>query len=534
MLLPSIHTNHKQNMPRKKTLPSEIIKNCPTCKQDFSISYYLRNKRTFCSKKCMVNNPSIIDRQNINRSKTNFEKYGGHPMTTERTKEVFKKSMLKKYGVEWPSKNSEWEKKVKQTKQERYGNEKYNNIEKIKKTCIEKYGADSYLKSDYFQFHKKEICLKKYGVDHPSKRTQFKIHHYKNTIDKLMTHPRFSNFKPLFEFSEYVGVNNQQYKFECIRCGDIKYHSIDNGKSPICPTCDKINSSYFQKEIFDFINGLFDGKENIENNNRKILYPKEIDIVIPSKNIGIECDGLVWHSELIGKKNKIYHLNKTKAAIGRGIRLIHIFENEWNTKKDIVKSILSTLLKKNTIKIHARKCHVKEIDGSSCAKFIDDNHIQGRDVCNVKLGLFYNEELVSVMTFSKPKFDKSVEWELSRFCNKINTIIHGGASKLFTHFIKNYNPKSIISYSDKRYFDGMLYLNLGFSFSKTTPPSYYYIIDNYQTLQNRISWQKHKLKNKLPKFDPSLSEWENMKNNGFDRIWDCGCIKWRWESKSVI
>jgi hypothetical protein len=135
------------------------------------------------------------------------------------------------------------------------------------------------------------------------------------------------------------------------------------------------------------------------------------------------------------------------------------------------------------------------------------------------------------MTFVKSRFDKNVEWEMSRFCNKINTHVNGGASKLFSFFIKKYNPKSIVSYSDRRYFEGKLYLNLGFNFVKNTPPNYYYIIDNYQTLQNRIGWQKHLLKKKLPLFDINLTEWENMKNNGFDRIWDCGHIKWLWKPK---
>ena len=132
------------------------------------------------------------------------------------------------------------------------------------------------------------------------------------------------------------------------------------------------------------------------------------------------------------------------------------------------------------------------------------------------------------MTFLKSRFDKKIQHEMGRFCNKLGYKIHGGASKLFSYFLKNYNPTSIVSYSDRRYFDGQLYIALGFNFMGNTSPNGYYIIDNYQTIQNRICWQKHKLEKKLTTFDPNLSAWENMKNNGYDRIWDCGCGKWVW------
>jgi hypothetical protein len=137
------------------------------------------------------------------------------------------------------------------------------------------------------------------------------------------------------------------------------------------------------------------------------------------------------------------------------------------------------------------------------------------------------------MTFRKTsRFDNTTEWEMVRFCNKLNVVIPGGASKLFSYFIKNYNPTSIVSYSDRRYFDGNIYSTLGFNFINNTPPGYHYISKDYKQLINRMQFQKHKQKNKLETFDPSLSEWDNMKINGFDRIWDCGHGKWIW-TKSI-
>jgi hypothetical protein len=261
-------------------------------------------------------------------------------------------------------------------------------------------------------------------------------------------------------------------------------------------------------------------------NDKTVLSPQELDIYIPSLNFAIECNGIYWHSEVTGGKNKVYHINKTKRCVVKNIRLIHIFENEWNTKKDIVKSILSNILKKSPIKIAARKCEVKIITDKSDSPFLENNHIQGDVNSSVKIGLYHNNDLVSVMTFVKSRFDKKCEYEMARYCNKLNTTIVGGASKLFNHFIKNYDPKSIVSYNDRRYFSGEVYLNLGFTFIYNSTPNYWYVIDEYKTLKNRVCFQKHKLSKILTGFNPVLTEWENMKSNGYDRIWDCGNGKW--------
>jgi hypothetical protein len=143
--------------------------------------------------------------------------------------------------------------------------------------------------------------------------------------------------------------------------------------------------------------------------------------------------------------------------------------------------------------------------------------------------MYFNKELMSVMTFVKSRFDTAVEWEMSRFCSKLGHTVIGGSSRLFSHFVKKHNPNSIVTYGDRRYFSGEVYLKLGFNFVSTTPPGYYYTVDGYSTLSGRQGWQKHKLANKLLSFDPALSEWENMKMNGFDRIWDCGHSKWVWK-----
>lgn len=518
-------------MARPKLTPVSVEKTCPTCNKMFTVEYRLRNRRTYCSKSCANHDPAVISKMIASQNKTYSEKYGKHPMQTDGTKENFKQAMRKKYGVEWFSKSKDWKLKVNETNMERHGSEWFTNPEQTKKTCMERYGVTNYRQTEEYEKKYKMTCLEKYGVDHASKHEKFRTTHYETMFDRFLNHPRFSNFSPLFSFDEYEGVFSKKYPFKCKRCGVQGEYSIEDGKFPICPDCDKLNSSFFQKEVYDYIKLLVGDGTSIILNDRTILHPKEIDIVIPSHKLAIECDGLVWHSEIIGGKNKIYHLLKTRNAIIRGYNLIHIFDCEWENKKDIVKSVLSILLEKCSNKIYARNCHVEEILPSKSTEFLDANHLQGADHSSVKLGLIYNDKLVSMMTFVKSRFDLNAQWEMSRYCNERNIVIPGGASKLFSHFLKTHNPVSIVSYNDRRYFNGMLYLKMGFRFVHNSPPNYHYIIDNYLNIQSRIAWQKHKLEGKLDKFDPNLSEWENMKNNGFDRIWDCGHGKWIWNGK---
>jgi very-short-patch-repair endonuclease len=516
-------------MARTKTLPDTIDKICPMCNKTFPVSYYLRNKRTYCNKKCANADPEVKKKIITSQTETFMKKYGMHPMKTEQTKENLKEAVKKKYGVDWISKSEGWYDKVKQTKLQIYGDENYLNSKQREKTCVERYGVTNYTMTDEYKERYKTTCLLKYGFPHASMGKRFKLEHNKNTFEKFILHPSFINFEPQFTIDQFKGVASQDYIFKCKRCGTVKSYSIDDGKYPLCPSCDKNNCSTFQNEIYEYIKSTIGVTTDIKLNERTTLYPKELDIVIPSMNIAFECDGVLWHSEIFGHKNKTYHLNKTSGCISKGYRLIHIWDNEWRTKREIVKSIIASLLHQPSKIIFGRKCNVQVLSSRACVDFLNENHLQGTDHSSIKLGLFdESNNLIAVMTFLKSRFDKKIQYEMGRFCNKLGHQIHGGASKLFSHFLKNYNPTSIVSYSDRRYFDGQVYINLGFNFMGNTSPNGYYIIDNYQTTQNRICWQKHKLQKKLLMFDPNLSEWENMKNNGYDRIWDCGNGKWIW------
>ena len=288
-----------------------------------------------------------------------------------------------------------------------------------------------------------------------------------------------------------------------------------------CPKC-SLTYNKSEEEIKDFIKSL---NINIVENDRTILNGKELDIYIPENKLAIEYNGLYWHSNQFIDKN--YHLNKTNKCVEENIQLIHIFEDEWVYKKDIVKSRLRNLLNLTENKIYTRKCEIREVSSKESGLFLENNHIQGKVGSKVKLGLYYNDELVSLMTFGglrKNLGGKKSEnhYELIRFCNKLNTNVIGGASKLLKHFIKTYNPKEIISYADRRWSNGNLYDRLGFELSHISKPNYFYINDDRR--ENRFKYRKDVLIKEG--FNPNKSEREIMEERGFKRIYDCGTISY--------
>lgn len=274
-----------------------------------------------------------------------------------------------------------------------------------------------------------------------------------------------------------------------------------------------INYSYRQssceKELVEFLTGI---NIKTKTNVRNIIYPKEIDIFLPDFNVAIEINGLYWHHDV--KKHRSHLLEKQNLCKEKNIRLLHFWDIEIDRKPEIVKSIISSSLGFFEKTIYARKCEIRNLDNKSYKEFLDENHIQGFRGSSIKYGLFYNDELVSVMGWNKIK----TGYELTRFANKTNHKIIGGASKLFSK-----RPQGeIISFCDKRLFQGQVYEKLGFEYSHDSTPNYFYFSSKEYKLQSRVKFQKHKLKNILNEFDETKSEYENMISSGFLRIFDCG------------
>ena len=268
---------------------------------------------------------------------------------------------------------------------------------------------------------------------------------------------------------------------------------------------------------------------NHEKNNRSILNGKEIDILIPNKKIGIEMNGNIHHTEFFGGKNRNYHLSKIINSNKKGYKLLHIFSDEWENKKNIIKSkILHILNSSKSIKIGARKCKIKEISLKEKNEFLEKYHLQGSDTSSIKLGAFYKDVLVGVMTFKK----QSNYYELTRFASNYDYIIIGLGSKILSFFIKSYKPSKIISFADRRWttdMDNNLYTKMGFKLSNILKPDYRYI-----NLKHRLDIRHHKfgfrkkgLLRKYPNLlNENMTETEMIKILGYDRIWDCGLFKY--------
>jgi transposase len=274
-------------------------------------------------------------------------------------------------------------------------------------------------------------------------------------------------------------------------------------------------SSVGQLQVEEFVKSL--GFTTVSN-NRKIIYPLEIDIVVPEKNLAIEYCGVYFHSETWGNKNKTYHKRKYDLCAANGYKLITIFESEWNTKRDIVKSIIRTKLGMNQKKIPARKTIFKELEYKDVRSFETENHLQGTRPAGKYFGLFYENVLVMSLSIGKSRFNKQHQNEIIRMTSKQGVSVIGGISKL----MKNSQIKECVTYADKRYGDGLGYLKSGFTKLSDSAPNYFYFHKkDHNTLHSRNKFQKHK----IPNVDLNLTEYENMQNQNYDRIWDCGnCV----------
>jgi hypothetical protein len=242
--------------------------------------------------------------------------------------------------------------------------------------------------------------------------------------------------------------------------------------------------------------------------------------------LGFEFNGVFWHSNKF--KNKDYHLNKYKKSIDNEIKLCTIWEDDWTLKREICESFILNKISKSG-RLMARKTNIKEIDYNTSREFLDKNHLQGDCKSSKRIGLYYGDELVTLMTFSKlrlPFNGKNVDgkdnWELTRFCNKLNTSVVGGASKLLKYFIKNYKPVEIQTYSDNLISDGDLYEKLGFEYKWTSNPGYWYVVNNIRS--HRFNWRKSKLVKEG--YDSSKTGEEIMAELGYWRIYNAGNKKW--------
>lgn len=439
---------------------------------------------------------------NNRRKETNLKKYGVENIgQSEHARNNHKKTYQNKETVELINK------KIKNTKLKNHNNPNYSNQTKREQTNLEKYGFENPMKNPLIA--QKSSETKKENWD----PTNLYQKNYEKFLQLLVNEYSVTT---TLKKEEYTGVASRPLiTFLCTNCSHQFEKRFDYASPPICKVCYPNTSKYQSNEeleIFDFVKSIYNGI--IIQNNRSIINPYELDIVLPEKRIAVEYCGLYWHSELSGNKNWHYHKTKYDFCKKKGYRLITVFSDEWINKKEICKSKITSILTDNIRKIGARKTTIAVIDYKKSKEFHNQHHIQGSPKkLGINVGLLFQNELVALGSFVK----NNENYELVRFSSKYRII--GGAGKIIKYFEKTYFPSAIISFSDNRWSQGDMYEKLGFQESGMVPPMQSYV-ENYQH-------RHHKLKfSKKYNFDTNKTEWQNMQDQGYDRIWDCGKIKW--------
>jgi hypothetical protein len=538
-----------------------------------------------CSKSCSAaysKEHDLYKERNKKSIQTNLERYGvANYAQSKECSQKTKQTNLEKYGVEYYSQTDDYKQKLKQTNIEKYGAESYFQSEnfidkskktkldrfgvehhmhsddiknKIKKTNIEKYGVEFYFQTDEFKENLQHSLLEKFGVKHYCQSDEFKekAKRTNNELYGVENYAKSEHFNDKMKRSnidkygvenytkrhyniDYLHILNDRNLFEdilnnvgiyrlaeIINCDPSTIYKYVSSYDLFLPPR---TSSHQEEKVCDFL-----AQHNIHfiTNTRKILPSgKELDFYFPDHNLAIEVNGLYYHSEISGGKDKSYHYAKWKECDDVGITLLSIQEDEFSENPQFwLNKILYMTGNMKPTKIHARKCEIRELD--NVTDFLNEHHLQGSCASTYKFGLFYNGEMVSVMTFSNTRNNDIGVVELSRFCNHSGYLVSGGASKLLSYFVKNYGNdyKAIVSFSDNNYSNGNVYKSLGFSLIENLKSDYQYIIKRKR--YHKSGFRKSSIFKKfdIPNDMKNKSEWELMQYLGYDRIWDTGKKKW--------
>jgi hypothetical protein len=399
---------------------------------------------------------------------------------------------------------------------------------KVKNINIQKYGVETYTQTQEYKDKIKKIRTDDWEKKRTDKINETKLESYK--------HKYFSEYEYLGYREAGGKYKTKEHHLKC-QCGFdfwIQNQLIllrSKAKEKLCTKCNPLNNyTRPQNDFGDFLKSIVPDKTILTNCRKVFNGELELDLFIEELNIAFEFNGLFWHSEVNLDNN--YHLRKTEMCQEKGIRLVHIWEDDWRDKREIVKSMVSNILSKTKTTIYARKCEIKQLNYKETLDFLNENHLQGHTNSTINYGLIYDSEIVSVMTFSPQRISvggkkEENSYELVRFCNKLNTNVVGAASKLFSHFVKTINPVKIKSFADKSWSNGNMYSVLGFRKMQDSSPSYHYIVSN--TRVNRFNFRKSVLVSQG--FDINKTEHEIMLERKIYRLYDCGCLVFEWSQK---
>jgi hypothetical protein len=513
---------------------------CVVCNNFTKFISFNKGYNKYCSRKCIMSDKELVSKRNKKSIETNLFKYGvDNPMKVDDIKQKVKNTNLKKWGFEYYTQTNHYKERIVNINREKWGVDWYQQSVDFKEKSInkhfEKRGVGHHMKSKKFIDGVMKNNLDKWGVDNFTKtdeykRLMFKYYDSDEFTKNINTQKEKRREKELNYYEQYnidytlVGIKGDILKLRCKDClNDFElskqlYYLRNKNKQVCCTICNKTDGksmSYREKDLFNFIKSIYDG-EVLENYKNKY----EIDIYLPDLKIGFEFNGLYWHSEIFKEKN--YHKNKTLYFKEMGIRIIHIWEDDWVYKNDIIESMIRYNIGKVSIKIGARNCNIRLVNIDTSKKFLNDNHLQGYVNSSIRIGLFYKEELVSLITLGKSR-NKNNETEILRFCNKMDTTVMGGFTRLLNYFLKNYYFEKLVTYADISNSNGDLYLKNGLEYEKTTEVGYYWCKNGIK--YNRFKFRKDKLIKEG--HDKSLTESKIMHERGYYRLYNCGNYKFK-------
>lgn len=450
------------------------ITSAPTCSVCQSpVRFHQNRYADTCSLKCRASSAAVRQKT----KQTNLEKYGvAAPANNVVLREKSRESLMALYGVESPLQSAEIQQRRKQTLIDKFGTSNTNHIESIQRKRM-------------------ETCYAKYG-DHSSRR------HWTDSQRQLtqdvgwLQHQHVVLKKPIVQIAKELGISDKIlgdyfHKHQI----QILTHNVSSG----------------EREILDFITSL---GVATSGNDRTILSRHELDIYVPEHNLAIEYCGLYWHSDEF--KDRLYHYNKLRECASMGIRLLTIFEDEWVEKPELVKDKIQHILGMSSKElIYARKTTVCELSTIEKDKFFNRCHIQGTGPGSVTYGLSHGDQIVAAMSFIQQKNGVFI---LNRFATVCR--VPGAFEKLLSHFKNNHPWKQLVSFADMRWSTGQLYERTGWTLDKELPVDYYWCKGGKR--YHKFGFRHKHLINKLPQYDPALSETDNCKNNGYTRIYNCG------------
>jgi len=464
---------------------------CKVCNNHVKFSRQRKEFSDYCSNKCIGKDPDVIERKN----QTSIDNNG--------------------YVANFSSKQHKG--KTKLTCLEKHGDENYNNPDKNKETCLEKYGKESFTQTDQYNKQVKETCLERYDNEHWMKtdeyREMFSVDNwrYSGWREKKdeITQDYIENKMSISEVGEKYCISKSHiYKI-------IRYFGLPTNLPQNKTEKAQCYVSLAENEVADYIATIYSG--TIERSKRNLIWPQEVDIFLPDLNIAIEYNGTYWHSDLF--KGRTYHKNKKQKLRDIGVNLISIYEFWWKDeiKQKIVKEKLQHIIGGTDERIYARKTTLKEISYKEISEFCDEFHIQGSRKTSLNYGLFDdNNELVSVMGLSKYKGGT----EIVRYATSKSVV--GGFSKMLSRCTGEIYSYLLLDFSS---YTSNVYEKTGFLLIKETPPSFHYIKNG--VVLSRLQTMKHKLCKVLDKFDDSISAHDNMTNEGWLRVWNCGSLQYK-------